>query len=210
MGLAVPGLFATAVLPAYATTADEPGDKSAVRVVEHKPQTLDVSEATLASISATDRDGYSITLPPPPPPVVTRAATPGAAKSGMSVGQALANPPYPNFSLGSVVAVAQQYIGVPYRFGGADPSGFDCSGLVMYVYAQHGISLPHSVRAQASLGTRISREDARPGDIVVLGDLSHNGIWLGNGMILDAPYAGKTVTSRPLWTDNYFIIRVGI
>lgn len=130
--------------------------------------------------------------------------------SGPTVGDFLANPPYPNFSLDQVVQVALQYQGVPYRWGGSTPAGFDCSGFVQYVYAQFGYSLPHSVRGQAALGTPIARADARAGDIVIFNDMSHNGIYMGGGQILDAPYAGKSVSVRPLWTDAYYIVRLGI
>ena len=101
-----------------------------------------------------------------------------------------------------------QYQGVPYRFGGANPAGFDCSGFVMFVYAQFGIALPHSVSGQAALGTPISRDAALPGDIVTMA--GHNGIYLGNGMFIDAPDYGQTVQIRSIWTDNYYIYRLGI
>ncbi|WP_228545899.1 C40 family peptidase [Microcella flavibacter] len=99
------------------------------------------------------------------------AAAPAAASAaygGPSVGDYLANPAYPSFSLDGIVAVGEQYIGTPYRFGGADPSGFDCSGFVQFVYAQFGVSLPHSVVGQDAMGTRISRADAAPGDLVIM------------------------------------------
>lgn len=131
-----------------------------------------------------------------------------AAWSGPSVGDFLANPPYPNFSLDQVVQVALQYQGVPYRRGGATPAGFDCSGFVQYVYAQFGVSLPHSVSGQDRAGTRISREDARPGDLVIMA--GHNGIYMGNGTFIDSPRAGGVVRVRPIWTDNYWIVRIGI
>jgi cell wall-associated NlpC family hydrolase len=136
-----------------------------------------------------------------------RAAA-AAAWRGPTVGDFLANPPYPSFSLDQVVQVALQYQGVPYRFGGSTPAGFDCSGFVQYVYAQFGVSLPHSVSGQSAAGVRISREDARPGDIVIMA--GHNGIYLGNGTFIDSPRSGGFVSVRPIWTDNYYIVRVGI
>lgn len=138
------------------------------------------------------------------------AAAPPAAASyaGPSVGDYLASPAYPSFDLGSIAGVGQQYIGTPYRFGGADPSGFDCSGFVQFVYAQFGVSLPHSVVGQDAMGTRISRADAVPGDLVIMP--GHNGIYMGNGMIMDAPKPGAYVSVRPIWTDNYWIVRIGI
>ena len=136
-----------------------------------------------------------------------RAAA-AAAWSGPRVTDFLANPPYPSFSLDQVVQVALQYQGVPYRFGGETPAGFDCSGFVQYVYAQFGVSLPHSVSGQDRAGTRISRADALPGDIVIMP--GHNGIYMGNGTFIDSPRGGGVVSVRPIWTDNYWIVRIGI
>ena len=128
--------------------------------------------------------------------------------SGPSVSDFLANPPYPNFSLSSVFSVAQQYIGTPYVYGGSTPAGFDCSGYVMYVYAQFGISLPHSVSGQAAMGKRISIQDAQPGDLVIMS--GHDGFYAGNGNIMDAPDTGRSISIRPIWTSDYYIVRLGI
>jgi len=130
--------------------------------------------------------------------------------SGPTARDLAAAPPYPGFSLDQVAAVARQYQGVPYRFGGADPSGFDCSGLVMFVYAQFGISLPHGVRGQAAAGTVISRADAMPGDLVVWNDHSHIGIYQGGGNFIDAPRPGKSVSVRPIWSGSVYFVRIGI
>ncbi|MCU1438843.1 MAG: NlpC/P60 family protein [Naasia sp.] len=136
-------------------------------------------------------------------------ATSYGSYSGPSAGDLLANPPYPNFSLAQVYQVALQYQGVPYVFGGSNPSGFDCSGFVMFVYAQFGVSLAHSVRSQAASGTVISAADAQPGDLVVWSDGSHDGIYAGNGRVVHAPYAGTSVREQPLW-GSYYFVRLGI
>ncbi len=128
--------------------------------------------------------------------------------SGPGVSDFLANPPYPNFSLDRVVQIALQYQGVPWVRGGTTPAGFDCSGFIQYVYAQFGVSLPHSVSGQDAAGTRISRADARPGDLVIMP--GHNGIYMGNGTFIDSPRAGSVISVRPIWTDNYWIVRIGI
>lgn len=130
------------------------------------------------------------------------------ASTGPSVSDFLANPPYPSFSLAQVFSVAQQYIGTPYVYGGASPAGFDCSGYVMYVYAQFGISLPHSVSGQAALGKRISIADAQPGDVVIMN--GHDGFYAGNGNIMDAPDTGRSISIRPIWTSDFYIVRLGI
>lgn len=129
--------------------------------------------------------------------------------AGPSVADLLQNPPYANgYDLAAVFAVAKKYVGVPYRYGGASPAGFDCSGYIQFVYAQFGVSLPHSATGQGALGKPISINDAQPGDIVMMP--GHNGFYAGNGMILDAPRAGGVVSIRPIWTTNYYIVRLGI
>lgn len=130
------------------------------------------------------------------------------AYSGPTIADFLAAPPAA-YDQGAVVQIGLQYVGVPYRYGGTTPEGFDCSGFTAYVFAQVGIALPHSVSGQVAMGTRISRAEARPGDLVALNDGSHIGIYMGDGRILDSPYPGKTVQARPLWTDAYYIVRIG-
>ena len=88
-------------------------------------------------------------------------------------------------------SIALQYLGVPYVWGGASPSGFDCSGLVMYVYAQLGISLPHYTVSQWNVTQPIS--SPAPGDLVFFNGLGHVGIYLGGGQIVDAPHTGSVV-----------------
>ncbi|PZE37860.1 C40 family peptidase [Curtobacterium sp. MCPF17_031] len=114
------------------------------------------------------------------------------------------------FSLPAVVATAKQYIGTPYVFGGATPAGFDCSGYVMYVYAQYGINLAHSVPLQDQAGTTIPESEAQPGDVVIFNNEAHDGFYMGNGMIMDAPKPGGAVSIRPIWTSDYHIVRFGI
>lgn len=94
-----------------------------------------------------------------------------------------------------VVAIALQYLGVPYLWAGATPSGFDCSGLVKYVFAQMGISLPHNAAAQFHYHGAVSvpRDQLEPGDLVFFNGLDHVGIYIGNGDFVDAPHTGTTV-----------------
>jgi peptidoglycan DL-endopeptidase CwlO len=89
--------------------------------------------------------------------------------------------------------IATQYLGVPYVWGGASPSGFDCSGLVMYVYAQLGISLPHYTVSQWNATIPISTSELQPGDLVFFDGLSHVGIYIGGGRFIHAPYTGTVV-----------------
>ncbi|HUZ16673.1 MAG TPA: NlpC/P60 family protein [Gaiellaceae bacterium] len=89
--------------------------------------------------------------------------------------------------------IALQYLGVPYVWGGASPSGFDCSGLVMYVYAQLGISLPHYTVSQWDVTEPISSSEMQPGDLVFFNGLGHVGIYIGGGQMVDAPHTGSVV-----------------
>ena len=209
MALVVPGLFATVALPAYAFSPEEDSTAAEATVElqnlkSSNAQSVEVDDA--AAATAVSRDAFAATSAAE----MQRAAIAAAysAYSGPSAADFLLNPPYPNFDLGQVANVALQYQGVPYAYGGADPSGFDCSGLVLFVYAQFGISLPHSVSGIAAMGTPIAREAALPGDIVTMS--GHNGIYLGNGTFIDAPSAGRSVVVRPIYTDDYYIVRIGI
>ena len=90
----------------------------------------------------------------------------------------------------SAVSIAYQYLGVPYVYGGASPSGFDCSGFTMYVYSQLGVSLPHGATPQLNYGASVSRSDLQPGDLVFFSDYgyaaSHVGIYVGDGQFIHA------------------------
>jgi cell wall-associated NlpC family hydrolase len=105
------------------------------------------------------------------------------------------NPSYapPPGKYGGVVGIAMQYLGVPYVWGGASPSGFDCSGLVMYVYAKVGVSLPHNAAAQYGYGMPVSRDQLQAGDLVFFNGLGHNGIYIGGGQFIHAPHTGDVV-----------------
>src|SRR5205085_409751 len=94
---------------------------------------------------------------------------------------------------GGVVGVAMRYLGVPYVWGGSTPRGFDCSGLVMYVFAQVGVSLPHSSYAQYGMGTPVSMGELQPGDLVFFAGASHVGIYIGGGQFIHAPHTDDVV-----------------
>ena len=101
-----------------------------------------------------------------------------------------------NGSGAQVAQLASSYAGrAPYRYGGSTPAGWDCSGMVMWIYARFGVSLPHSSGAQARMGIAVpSLAQAQPGDILANG--SHAAIYVGNGMIINAlnPHQGTKIT----------------
>jgi cell wall-associated NlpC family hydrolase len=94
---------------------------------------------------------------------------------------------------GGVIGIAMRYLGVPYRWGGASPSGFDCSGLVVFAFAQMGISLPHSTYSLWNVGVAVSRDQLQPGDLVFFNGLGHMGIYIGGGQFIHAPHTGDVV-----------------
>ncbi len=101
----------------------------------------------------------------------------------------------------AVVAYASNFLGVPYVWGGTSPSGFDCSGLVQYVYAHFGIDLPRTSQEQQTVGTSVSRDELQPGDLVFFGSPAyHVGIYVGGGQFINAPKTGDVVKIASL--DN--------
>jgi cell wall-associated NlpC family hydrolase len=98
----------------------------------------------------------------------------------------------------SLVDIAMRYLGIPYVYAGADPSGFDCSGFTMYVYAQIGISLPHNAAMQFGMGTPVSIDQLQAGDLVFFYGLGHVGMYIGGGNFIHSPHTGDVVKISPL------------
>jgi peptidoglycan DL-endopeptidase CwlO len=137
-----------------------------------------------------------------------RASQAAAARAARAAAATQAAAPKGSFGVGSpasgsvppgrysgVVGIAMRYLGTPYVWGGASPRGFDCSGFVMYVFAQVGISLPHYTVAQWNYADSVSvpRGDLQPGDLVFFAGLGHVGIYVGNGQFIHAPHTGDVV-----------------
>ncbi len=116
-------------------------------------------------------------------------------------------PPPPGSGASGAVGAAASQVGVKYTWGGASPStGFDCSGLVMWAYAQVGISLPHSSYALYGAGPHVSRDQLAPGDLVFFNGLGHVGIYAGGGSFIHAPHTGSFVKYDSLsgyYDSNY-------
>lgn len=118
---------------------------------------------------------------------------------------------YPNIDLPTANTIGAQALryaltrrGDPYVWGAAGPNAFDCSGLVLWAYAQVGISLPHYTGDQWNMGIHVSRNDLQPGDLVFFyPTIEHVGLYIGNGLMVDAPDFGEVVQVQPVMWDVY-------
>jgi cell wall-associated NlpC family hydrolase len=162
------------------------------------------AEARLATERASQDASSAVAADPPPtaptaqPPsesgnTATTSPTPGSA---------------PPTRHAHVVPILMRYLGIPYQWGGASPTdGFDCSGLVLYVYAQVGVSLPHNAALQYGFGVPVDRDELEPGDIVFFNNLGHDGVYIGGGQFIDAPKTGDVVKienlNDPWWSTSY-------
>jgi cell wall-associated NlpC family hydrolase len=171
------------------------------------------ADANVVAVSAVAGQVVAPPPPPPPPPprATTRASRSGeraATKTSSESRSESESASYDTLSASreNVIAVAARYVGVPYRYGGTSPSGFDCSGYVQYVFGQVGISLPRSSGAIAGSATKISRDQAQPGDLVY--KPGHIGIYAGGNMMYDAPSSGGSVSKREMWSSDFGFYRV--
>ena len=150
---------------------------------------LSFADILAASTDATDTTSTDATA-------TTSAAT-ATTSAGAGTGQAL-------------VDAAEQYVGVPYVWGGTNPAtGLDCSGLVQRAMADVGVTVPRVARDQAKLGTAVaSLDQAKPGDLLVFDGGSHIGIYVGDGRMVDSPKPGKSVAVRDVYETPTAIRRV--
>ena len=125
---------------------------------------------------------------------------------------------YPDITIPTANTVGGQALqaaitreGDPYVWGAAGPDQFDCSGLVVWAYAQEGIALPHYTGSLWNSGVHVARADLEPGDLVFFfADISHVGIYIGDGMMIDAPDFGETVRVEPIYWSAYVgAVRIG-
>ena len=143
-------------------------------------------------------------LPPTAPPATgTPTPPPVAAYPGAMTAEAA---PRTN-----IIETALSFRGVPYRYGGSDPHGFDCSGLVQYVFAQHGIALPREVRDQYEIGDEVRLTDVQPGDLIffetVSRGASHVGMAIGGNEFVHAPSSEGAVRIER-FSSSYWASRV--
>jgi len=167
---------------------------------------LALAVGVLAASACASRPPTIRVLPPAPTSGVERPAPPGADSarpSGRGAGGA------------AIARTAETLLGSPYREGGALPDGFDCSGLVSYVFARHGIAVPRDVRRQSTAGVEVLRGDIEPGDLVFFATSgsapTHVGIAIGLGRFVHAPKSGDVVRVESLstqyWTTRFVAAR---
>ena len=220
----------TAHLPHTAAAADADASDSTFLAV---PLSFISGEPVLASADATvtfDRSAFTaVPKPKRPSPAaacacpasrsavrtVLRAAAVASTRAGSGAGvgtrsssgstatRTVSGGSFGSARGSSVISLAARYLGVPYRYGGTTPYGFDCSGYVQYVFARLGVSLPRTADRQYDATTRIPRSQARPGDLVFFlgaGGAYHVGIYAGNNLMYDSGKPGQVITKRAIWS----------
>ena len=136
------------------------------------------------------------------PETEAAAAAPQALVQSDAVEQAIASAPDSRY--GAAVGIAMQFLGIPYKWGGASPeTGFDCSGFTMYVFAKLGVSLPHHAASQYGMGTPVSKDQLQPGDLVFFNGLGHMGMYIGGGQFIHSPRTGDVVKISSL-SDSWY------
>jgi cell wall-associated NlpC family hydrolase len=114
----------------------------------------------------------------------------------------------PSSAAQTAVDTARAQVGKPYRYGAAGPDSYDCSGLTQYAYRSAGIELPHSSRSQSQMGTSVDRANLQPGDLVFFYQpVSHVGIYVGDGQMVDAGTEDTGVVQRSVDMDGYDFAR---
>jgi cell wall-associated NlpC family hydrolase len=152
------------------------------------------AEQTTTTTTTTTTTATTTTVAPltTAPASTAQATTTTASASPFSTPSPVLTGPLPA-GHPEAAQIALQYLGIPYLWGGASPSGFDCSGLVTYVFAQLGVSLPHFAAAQWDFGVPVTIGQLQPGDLVFFDGLDHVGIYLGNNQFINAPHTGAFV-----------------
>jgi len=155
-----------------------------------------------------------VTVKQPPPPASTSSTS--SSGSGSSWAPAGVSAIGTNHNPGSataqaVVAAAAAQSGKPYVYAAAGPNAFDCSGLVQYVLAKVGVSVPHNADSQMGYGTAVSFADAAPGDLIFFldgGYAYHVGIYAGGNQMIDAPNSSTPVGRHTIYSTNIAIRRI--
>lgn len=106
----------------------------------------------------------------------------------------------------TLIRYARRFLGTPYRWGGASPGGFDCSGFTSYVYRHFGVTMAHYTGAQFTAFRRVGRRGLRPGDLVFFDGVGHTGIYVGAGRFIHATHSGDVVRISKL-SDGWYRAR---
>jgi cell wall-associated NlpC family hydrolase len=145
-----------------------------------------LARARLAAAATAAQQTASVSAPAP-------ASTEGASLTGTVVDSGSSAGPAASGHGSQIASLALAQTGKPYVWAAAGPDSFDCSGLVMYVFSQIGISVPHSSYALAGMGVAVDRADLQPGDLVFFDGNGHVGIYIGGGSFVHAPHTGTVV-----------------
>jgi cell wall-associated NlpC family hydrolase len=172
--------------------ADAARAQASLAALQEQEKTLQAQvaayQATYAHLSAGERAAVTAAVSGPSLSANTAQAVAGA----------------PSAQIATVLRTALAQVGKPYVYGAAGPDGFDCSGLTSFAYAAIDVALPHSSKAQSQLGVQIARKDLRPGDIVYFySPVSHVGLYLGNGMMVEARTFGQPVSVTSVDRSGY-------
>jgi cell wall-associated NlpC family hydrolase len=159
--------------------------------------------------------GWPSTAPAPSAPADPEAPVAPASPSPPAVARANGNAARSGLDGYALVGTALALRGIPYRNGGSDPSGFDCSGFIQYVFSQYGVALPREVREQYRVGKSVKPEDLAPGDIVFFSTTepgpSHVAIAIGGDEFVHAPSATGVVRVEHLgstyWAPRFLAVR---
>ena len=200
------GLVAAFAIPAQAVPAEKTTSSPAAAPVAVKAP----EAAAPAAQNAFGVIGFKATAKPKPKPAPRPAPAPEPQPAPQRTEQAASRsveraPLKP--ATGGVLAIAAQYRGIMYKYGGTTPDGFDCSGYTQYVFQQIGINLPRTAEEQRQVATPVS--DPQPGDLVFFGAPAyHMGIYAGDGKMWDSPRSGKAVDLRDIWSSTVTYGRV--
>ena len=199
------GLVASFALPASAAHAAPVA--AAKRATTAAPVAVQApATAGPAASSSFGVIGFTATAKPKPKPKpVVRVVAPTPDRSSASTAsRSTARKDYTSLkpAAGGVLAIAAQYEGLMYSYGGTSPStGFDCSGFTQYVFDKVGIRLPRTAEQQRQFVTPVS--NPQPGDLVFFGaPATHMGIYAGDGKMWDSPRTGKAVDLRDIWSSD--------
>lgn len=188
----------TLSIPAEAAPADTTTSATTTASAGGQAQTFTVARGV--RVPVTDRGTTSIVSYPTL--VVSGGATVGETQAALSEVLSAGG------DRATIVQTALQYLGDPYVEGGASHTGIDCSGLTMVAYQAVGIQLDHYVPTQDAVATTIPESEAKAGDLVVYDNGDHVGLYLGYGLVLQAPHPGEPVDVIPMFPAAHHFARL--